>query len=67
MKVKVHVRACVITVTTTLVSAAPIRFSQLLDSLQAVREGKLIKPEPEYNNVPGVFDESGWDEDAIYQ
>jgi hypothetical protein len=54
----------------TLVSASPpARFSQLLGSVQSARNGESgIKGAPTTGGVEqGVFDESRWDDDAIYQ
>lgn len=55
--------------TATLVSASPARFSQLLGSVQSARNGESgIKGTPPTGGAEqGVFDESRWDDDAIYQ
>ena len=55
--------------TATLVSASPARFSQLLDSVQSVRSGESgIKQAPPAGEAEqGIFDESRWDDDVIYQ
>ena len=54
---------------TTLVSASPARFSLLLDSVQSVRSGEsdIKQAPPAGGSEPGIFDESRWDDDVIYQ
>lgn len=55
--------------TATFVSASPARFSQLLSTVQSVRSGDSSIKEAASNSGPkqGVFDESRWDDDVIYQ
>lgn len=54
---------------TTLVSASPARFFLLLDSVQSVRSGEsdIKQAPPAGGSEPGIFDESRWDDDVIYQ
>lgn len=55
--------------TATLVSASPARFSQLLGGVQSVRSGEsdIKEAPPAGGSEQGVFDESRWDDDVIYQ
>lgn len=55
--------------TATFVSASPARFSQLLGTVQSVRSGEsdIKKAASNGESEQGVFDESRWDDDAVYQ
>ena len=55
--------------TATLASASPARFSQLLGSVQSARSGEsdIKGTPPAGGSEQGVFDESRWDDDVIYQ
>ena len=55
--------------TATLVSASPARFSQLLGGVQTARSGEsgIKGTPPAGGSEQGVFDESRWDDDVIYQ